>query len=206
MSDKCQPSSVADLVYQRAIELLVRLFKQAQEAGGGDASAASLATAGMDARPSVRMVNVAKISTRGLVFFAHHMSGKGQQMQQNPRAALCFHWSALHQQVNVEGSVVVLTDADANSAWGHGPREAGLGHWASDQVGAAEQESGLKERLSKFRQRFSFERVPRPPDWYGYEIQPDRIEFWKTGWGRLQSRTQFQRNDADIWAESQINP
>lgn len=206
MSDKSLTSSVADLTYQRAIELLIRLFKQAQDAGGGDGSAASLATAGKDARPSVRMINVANISTRGIVFFAHHMSGKGQQMEQNPRAALCFHWPAHHQQVNVEGGVVVLPDDDANSAWGHGPRESGLGHWASNQVGATEQESGLKERLSKFKQQFNFERVPRPPDWYGYEIQPDRIEFWKTGWGRLQSRIRFQRNDSGIWTESQINP
>lgn len=197
---------VADPVQRRALTLLARLFRDAQETTKGDSSAASLATASADARPSVRVVNIASISARGVLIFANKMTGKALQMQQNPRAALCFYWPSINQQINLEGAVSVLSDADADAAWTHRPREAGLGHWASDQTGAPDSETGLRQRLETFRQKFTFERVPRPADWRGYVIQPDRIEFWRTGWGRLKSRTRFKPDAAGGWTEEQLNP
>lgn len=201
-----EDSDMIDPIYQRAIEQLVGLFEEASNTDNDDPSAASLATADKHARPSVRIVNVARISTAGLLVFAHSRSGKGQHMQQNPRAALCFYWPELNQQVIAEGEVAILSDSDADAAWGHRPRDVGLGHWASDQIGTPEQEQTLKDHLEDARHRFSFERVPRPPDWYGFEVRPDRIEFWKTGWGRLKSRVLFQRNESGLWTEDQANP
>jgi pyridoxamine 5'-phosphate oxidase len=151
----------------------------------------------------VRTVDVARVSVEGLALFASRRSGKGQQLRSNPRAALCFHWPALHFQAIVEGSVGMLTDADAESLWKKQPRDYGLGHWASQQDLPAASAGEIGERLRSLRQRFDQERIPLPPDWAGFEIQPDRIDLWATGWARLRPRSHYARDSDGRWTLSQ---
>lgn len=203
-----QPSEhpdALDPIYQQAIEQFLRLSEDVRNTGE-DASVASLATAGRSARPSVRTVNVARISLDGFLVFADWMSGKGLQMQDNPYAALCFYWPGLHHQVIVEGEVAMLSETASNEAWGQQQRISGLAHWASDQTGKPEIQQGLNLRLGDFKRRFSFEKVPRPPDWCGFLIRPQRIEFWKTGWGRLNVRHRYHRSQEGVWILEQANP
>src|SRR5947209_5758331 len=40
----------------------------------------------------------------GLGFFTSYESRKGRELDENPRAALCFHWAPLERQVRIEGS------------------------------------------------------------------------------------------------------
>lgn len=194
-----------DVLYRQAIDQLQRLIKQANTAGI-DATAASLATSTVDGKPSVRIITVAGISADGILLFAHRQSGKAQQMQQNPRAALCLHWPTISREIIIEGEVDVITDAEADRIWSHLPREVGLAHWVSDQMRASEGNHKLKEQLQAAKQNFNFERIPRPPDWHGFEIHPDRIEFWETGWGRLRSRTLYQCDSRGTWIQEILNP
>ncbi|MDP3859486.1 MAG: pyridoxal 5'-phosphate synthase [Stagnimonas sp.] len=206
MSTLSPQGEADDPVFERAIQRLASLLDSARLAGIGEWSAAALATSGLDARPSVRMVDVVQVGAGGILLFAHRLSGKGQQMQANPRAALCFHWPTLHQQVTVDGEVAMLPSAEADLVWNHRPREVGLGHWASDQTAPAEPELGLEQRLHGLKRKFGFERPPRPPDWCAFAILADRIEFWKTGWEHLKSRTRFHKDSSGVWSEDYQNP
>ena len=77
--------------------------------------AMALATATPAAAPSVRMVLLKGADERGLVFYSHHTSRKGRELEANPQAALLFHWRPLGRQVRVEGRVERLTDEESDA-------------------------------------------------------------------------------------------
>lgn len=195
-----------DPIFDAAIVRLAGLIEDARRRGAHEASSAALATAGADARPSVRTVAIVRVSTSGLALFANTETGKGQQMQANPRAALCFHWRVLQYEVIVEGEVVLLSESESDAEWDKLPRDTGLGHWASDQTQADVQPAVLKENAQAYRQQFDWDRVPRAPSWRAFEIRPDRITFWQTGWKRLRVRERYLKSPTGDWVMSRDNP
>ncbi|PYK10950.1 MAG: pyridoxamine 5'-phosphate oxidase [Verrucomicrobia bacterium] len=76
-------------------------FTAAIEAGIRDVSAMSLATAGRDARPSVRIVLLKGFDQDGFVFFTNYESEKGKQLEANPCAALAFYWIELDRDQSI---------------------------------------------------------------------------------------------------------
>lgn len=180
-------------LYEVAIEKFHRLLAEARQRGVPDTSTAALATSTSDGKPSVRTIDIRRVSKEGFVFFANLESGKGQQLLQNPRAALCFHWPAIAYQVIVEGYAAVLDREAADLLWRELPREYGLAHWASDQTQPANDAETVKQRAAHFRQQFSWERVPMPPTWGAFELKPERIDFWPTGWSKLRPRERYQQ-------------
>lgn len=195
-----------DPTYLKAIARLLALIKEARQRGDADAETAALATADLDARPSVRTVNIPRVDASGLLLFANTQTGKGQQMVNNPRAALCFHWRVLSYQAIVEGSVSLLSEAEADACWSSLPRESSLGHWASDQTGQALSPAQAKRNMREFHQQFDWQSVPRVPAWRAFEIKPDRIDFWPTGWQRLAIRECYARAADGAWTASAENP
>src|SRR5437016_14661748 len=80
-------------------------FTAAIEAQIRDVNAMSLATAGRDARPSVRIVLLKSFDQDGFVFFTNYESTKGKQLEANPYAALGFYWIELDRQIRISGKV-----------------------------------------------------------------------------------------------------
>lgn len=193
-------------LYEQAIGELRSLMEDARRRGDRECSTAALATATRDARPSVRTVGVVRLSTAGLAIFANADTGKGRQMLENPRASLCFHWPVLQYQVIVEGAVALLPEDEADALWLKQPREFSLGHWASDQTHAAEEPAQIRENVRVHRQRFDFERIPRPPAWRAFEIRPDRIDLWPTGWTHLRPRRRYLKTADGGWTLTRDNP
>jgi pyridoxamine 5'-phosphate oxidase len=76
-------------------------FTVAIEAKIRDVNAMSLATAGRDAKPSLRVVLLKGFDQDGFVFFTNYESEKGKQLELNPHAALAFYWIELDRQVRV---------------------------------------------------------------------------------------------------------
>ncbi|MDP9140231.1 MAG: pyridoxal 5'-phosphate synthase [Pseudomonadota bacterium] len=192
---------------EKAIVLLTSLIAEARARGDGEASTAALATASVDAQPSVRTVSVVSITSSGLILFAHTETGKGQQMQYNPRAALCFHWPKLHYQVIVEGEVALLSEEESDAQWSNLPRDYSLGRWASDQTTHADaRPSALKDKARAYRQQFDWTLVPRAPFWRAFEIRPGRIDFWPSGGQRLRPRECYLKASDGSWTVSSENP
>ena len=80
-------------------------FAEARASELNDPNAMALATAGADGRPHVRMVLLKGHGRDGFVFYTNEQSAKGEQLAENPRAALLFHWKSLRRQVRIEGPV-----------------------------------------------------------------------------------------------------
>lgn len=180
-------------------------FAQARAGEVNDPEAMALATADGEGRPAVRMVLLKGHGHEGFVFYTNEQSAKGDQLAQNPRAALLFHWKALRRQVRIEGAVERVADAKADAYFASRGRDSQLGAWASDQSRALDQRETFERRFDEMAKRYAGSDVPRPPHWRGYRVIPDRIEFWTDRPHRLHERRLFTLSD-EGWSEGLLYP
>ena len=183
----------------------LRVYARAGEDAPFDVTACTLATAGADGQPTARMVLLKKVDARGFSFFTNFASRKGQQLAENPRAALCFHWPWLEEQVRVEGRVEHLPDEEADEYFASRGRGSQLGAWASRQSEPMPSRAALLWRVARVEARHLGGPVPRPPFWGGFLLRPDRIELWHGRPDRLHDRHLFLRSE-DGWTDQRLYP
>ncbi len=186
------------------IERYLRASERARQEGI-DTAPAALGTADATARPSVRIVLIRQVDTRGFVFYTNYGSRKARELAGNPQAALCQHWPTLEEQIRVEGSIERVSEAESDVYFAGRPRESQIGAWASDQSQEMTSREILDTRYVEVEARFAGRSVERPPFWGGLRIVPDRIEFWYGRAGRLHERLLYTRT-ASGWSTSWLYP
>lgn len=159
-------------------------------------NAVNLATADENGRVSNRMVLLKNYDASGFVFYTNLQSRKGQQLQANPWASMCFYWEALSKQIRIEGQVKPVTDEEADAYFNSRPLKSRIGAWASKQSQPLESKAALLKEVAKQGTRFVTEEVPRPPYWSGFRIQPERLEFWQAGEFRIHDRVCYEWDDS----------
>lgn len=191
-----------------ALATFDRLFAQAAEAGEPDPTAMSLATAGLDARPSVRMVLLKAHDARGFVFYTHLDGRKGRELQANPHASLLFHWPRVANgvQVRIEGAVEIVSDDEADAYFATRPRVSQVGAWASKQSETLDSVETFEARLQQVEREFAGRDIPRPPRWTGLRVVPSRIEFWYGAQFRLHERWIYESDVAGEWGKRMLYP
>jgi pyridoxamine 5'-phosphate oxidase len=184
------------------------LFGEALAAGEPDRTAMTLATAGLDARPSARTVLLKAHDARGFVFYTHLDSRKGRELQANPHAALLFHWPRvrLGVQVRVEGPVEIVGDAEADAYFASRPRVSQLGAWASRQSETLASRETFDQLLAQLEQEFAGREVPRPLRWSGLRVRPEKLEFWYGAEFRLHERWLYENDRAGDWSKRMLYP
>jgi len=186
-------------------QLFDQWFTEAREAEINDPEAMALATADASGQPSVRMVLLKGHDPQGFVFYTNEQSAKGEQLSENPKAALLFHWKSLRRQVRIEGTVERVSDADADAYFATRARDSQLGAWASDQSQPLDSRETFEQRFEQVKRQLEGKDVPRPPHWRGYRVIPDRIEFWIDRPYRLHERRLFTLRDGS-WSEGLLYP
>jgi pyridoxamine 5'-phosphate oxidase len=171
-----------------------------------DPNAMCLATSTPDGWPSARMVLLKGLDSRGFVFFTNHDSRKGAQLLANPRAALNFHWKTLRRAVRVEGQVEQVTGAESDEYYATRPRRSRIGAWASRQSHALGSRAELEAAVAETEARFPDAEVPRPPNWGGFRVLPQRIEFWRDMPFRLHDRRVFHAAPGGGWTAETLYP
>lgn len=181
-------------------------MSRAHEEESHDATAATLATADAEGRPSSRIVLIKDIDEAGITFYTNLESRKAHELRANPRAALCIYWPTLHKQVRVEGEVEAVSDTEADAYFASRPRGSQIGAWTSQQSEPLASRRDLVKRFLKTQARFAGQSVPRPPFWGGYRLVADRIEIWHNQLYRLHDRFEFQRQADGGWTVQRLFP
>lgn len=180
-------------------------FAEARASEPNDANAMALATATADGRPSARMVLLKGHGPDGFVFYTNAESRKGGEIQENPQAALLFHWKSLRRQVRIEGPLTEVSPAEADAYFHSRPRVSQLGSAASDQSRPLDSRQTYLDQVEALAAKYAEQDIPRPPHWTGFRLAPLAIEFWIDRPNRLHERRRFVR-DGQRWTSTLLYP
>ncbi|MBD2244102.1 pyridoxamine 5'-phosphate oxidase [Nostoc sp. FACHB-888] len=181
-------------------------FDQALAAQLPEPNAMTIATTTPDGKPSARMVLLKDFDERGFVFFTNYNSHKGQELAENPQAALVFWWAELERQVRICGYVEKVSETESDHYFETRPANSRLGAWVSNQSEVIESREVLERRLQEFHSKYENREIPRPPHWGGLRVIPTEIEFWQGRSSRLHDRLLYSRLDNNTWKIERLSP
>ncbi len=187
------------------LQLFVQWYEEAERAAAPQPNAMTLATAGPDG-PSARMVLFKGIDDDGaFLFYTDRTSRKGRDMDADPRAALVFFWSVTRHQVRVSGRVKKLNRKASQEYFATRPRGAQLSALASRQSTVVASRDVLEKAVLELAAKHP-DTVPLPPDWGGYALRPEWIEFWEGREDRLHDRLRYVRQPRTAWRMERLSP
>jgi pyridoxamine 5'-phosphate oxidase len=180
-------------------------FEQALKAEVNEPNAMSVATVDGDGRPTSRIVLIKQYDPRGFTWYTNYDSQKGRQLQHNPHAALLFFWPELERQIRIEGKVERTSDAESDTYFHSRPLKSRLAAIASAQSMPIANRAALEDNYEATAQQFG-EEPPRPLNWGGFRLVPERIEFWQGRRSRFHDRIVYTRQPDGSWTRQRLQP
>ncbi len=183
-----------------------RWMEDTVASGLHEPNAMAVSTVSAEAKPSSRLVLLKAVDERGFVFYTNYDSRKGEDIDANPSVALLLPWHDLQRQVRVEGTATRVSQQESEDYFAARPRGSQLGAWASPQSREVSSRSELDDLYEGVEQRFGDSgEVPLPPQWGGYLVRPDVVEFWQGRKGRMHDRMVYRR-EGDRWGVVRLAP
>jgi pyridoxamine 5'-phosphate oxidase len=180
---------------------------EAKKSEPNDPNALSLATSNKNNFPSVRMVLLKGFSHNGFVFYTNLNSQKGNELKENPKAAMCFHWKSLLRQIRINGIVKQVADEEADKYYNSRAYESRIGAWASKQSEELTNREELINSIKEYKNKYNDKnKVPRPSHWSGWNLSPSSIEFWLDVDNRIHERLKYTKDSSGKWIKSLLSP
>ena len=171
------------------VALLRKWLADAEHGAIAEPNAMVVATVDGQGRPVTRSVLCKSVDDTGITFVTNYDSAKGEELAAVPYASATFPWFRLGRQVHVRGPVTKVSAEVTAEYWRHRPRGSQLGAWASYQSHPIASREALLDQLAGVTQRFAdLDEVPVPPNWGGYLIAPEVVEFWQGRENRVHNR------------------
>jgi pyridoxamine 5'-phosphate oxidase len=181
-------------------------FQEAEGAKLNEPNAMICSLAAPDGRPSSRTVLLKGIDGRGFVFYTNYESRKGRELTTNPLVSLLFPWIALERQVIVEGTATRISREESAAYFHSRPLASQLAAWASAQSTLLTSRASLEETYKAVEKKYAGQEVPLPPQWGGYRVAPETVEFWQGRRSRLHDRLRYRRDKNGEWLIERLAP
>ncbi|MFQ3328409.1 MAG: pyridoxamine 5'-phosphate oxidase [Candidatus Poriferisodalaceae bacterium] len=194
----------ADIV-DNPIDLFKEWLTVAQDLGFYNAEAMVVSTVSDNAVPSMRNVLMRGLSTNGLIFYTNYLSQKGRELDANPFAASIFSWLPLERQVRFSGSVAKTSVDISDNYFQRRARESRISAIISKQSEVVTGRGELELLWTNLFNELDGADVSRPVYWGGYQLIPNRIEFWQGRANRLHDRLVYEKSP-EGWAVSRLAP
>lgn len=189
------------------ITLFQHWLNEAKETEINDPEAICIATANAQGHPSARMVLLKDADKNGFKFHTNENSAKGQDMSENTHVSFCIYWKSTRKQIRVEGTVTTVPDAESDEYFKTRPRARAIGAWASQQSQGFADQNDLQKSIAYYEEKFKdADQIPRPPQWKGFRITPNSIEFWIGNKDRLHTRFIYRKNNDGDWNAEWLYP
>jgi pyridoxamine 5'-phosphate oxidase len=183
------PDLDADWLADGWVALLRSWLADAERAGVAEPNAMVIGTVDAEGKPVTRAVLCKSVDESGIAFYTNYDSAKGRQLAALPYASATFPWFQLGRQVHVRGPVTKVSAEQTSDYWSKRPRGSQLGAWASHQSQPIASRTALLAQLAEVTERFAdHDQVPVPPQWGGYLIAPEVVEFWQGRENRVHNR------------------
>jgi pyridoxamine 5'-phosphate oxidase len=176
---------------------------EAVEAGVREPDAMTVATASLSGVPSARTVSLRGLDDRGLAFYTNYRSPKARDLEENPRAALVFHWREVERQVRAAGRVTRLSREESEAYWRKRPLGSRISALISPQSEVVATRGELEAAYATAAEQF--DDPPLPESWGGYLVTPVELELWEGQPNRLHDRVRYRRAD-DSWRLERLAP
>ena len=191
----------------KPIDLFKVWFEEAIKAEINDPNAVALATSDVNLIPTVRMVLLKDFSSKGFVFYTNLNSKKSEDLKNNPNASMCFHWKSLLRQIRIVGTINPVNNKDADDYYNSRAYRSRIGAWASSQSKVLKNRDELYKNIDEFKKKYpDKKKVPRPPYWSGWILDPKTIEFWLDGENRIHERLKYKKSGKDLWEKFLLSP
>ena len=189
------------------LDLFEVWMEEARKTEPNDPNAVALGTSDDNNSPSIRMVLLKDFNKDGFVFYTNLNSQKGNELKNNPKAAMCFHWKSLLRQVRINGTVNKVSDKVADEYYNTRGYESRIGAWASKQSSILSNRDELLNAIEEYKKKYDNKKeVPRPDHWSGWNLTPSSIEFWLDGDNRIHERLKYIKDEAGNWIRSLLSP
>ena len=197
-----------DILQPQPVEQFKHWLQAARERKLIDATAMCLSTVDEQGRPHSRIVLLKQFDKNGFIFYSNYDSDKGRELTANNNACLLFYWQALERQVRIEGIVEHHTSADADTYFNSRPDGSRFSAAASKQSRAVNNRAVLEDAVAALRDKHPDGQVPRPANWGGFILTPNRFEFWQGRADRLHDRFIYHSHNAsnDQWQVDRLSP
>lgn len=186
------------------VALFLEWTALAADAGVSQLNAVTLSTATVGGVPSARTLLLKDVTEEGFWFASLSSAPKGQDLAQNPLAALTLYWREQGRQVRVSGSVApgprAISEQDFLARHPLARAQAIAGEQSTTLPGA-EEAAALVASASEL---IEADPLFVPADWTAYVLEPTSVEFWQAS-GRDQIRLRYTRSPGG-WTHERLWP
>lgn len=182
-----------------------RWLKEALSSECDEPNAFTLSTIRKD-RPRARVVLLKGLYQEGPVFYSNYLSPKGEELGEVGFASATFLWLPLQRQVRIEGQIQKVPAEMSDQYFSSRPHGSKIGAIASPQGQVVESREYLEKLFAEAHKKYpEGSQVPRPANWGGYVIVPERWEFWQGRDNRLHDRICYVK-DKTNWIKQRLAP